>query len=319
MPSDAATIQITLPDGTTQAFPSGTTAHDVALSIGEKLAEAAIGAKVNGALVDVHRILLSEGQRPLEELDGWVTESQSEAVLSPSNNLEGIALEIVTMPRLNKQGRSKWRDEQHEKDALYLLRHSCAHIMAEAIQNLYPEARLAYGPPLEHGFYYDIALDTPISSDDFSKIEDEMRRLLKHDREFIRYDLDVEAGLRRLKHEGNKYKIDNAERAIDRCAKSISFYMTGDDDESLLDAGQPWFEDLCQGPHVDRTSRIGAFKVTSIASSHWHGDVNSDRFQRVYGTAFFTQADLDAHLEQLEQAKQRDHRVVGQKLGLFAI
>ncbi|MEM1444984.1 MAG: threonine--tRNA ligase [Planctomycetota bacterium] len=283
MSSQGPPIQITLPDGTTKEFPSGTTPHGVAASIGEKLAEATIGARFNGDLIDAHRPLEQDGE-----------------------------LAIVTAPRTDKKGRSKWRDEQHEKDALYLLRHSTAHVMAEAICKLYPETQLAYGPPLDTGFYYDIALDTPISSDDFEKIEAAMVEVVDENRVFTRYDLSLDEGSAKLQTEGNKYKLDNADKAKQNGAASLSWYITGDDRDAN-------FEDLCQGPHVDRTGRIGAFKVTSIASSHWHGDVNSDRFQRVYGTAFFTQADLDAHLEQLEQAKQRDHRVVGQRLGLFSI
>ncbi len=280
-PSDA--IQVTLPDGTAKSFPTPCTAHDVAASIGEGLAKAAIGAKVNGELYDLHRPLPGDCE-----------------------------LAIVTAPRQDKKGRSKWRDEQHEKDALYLLRHSCAHVMAEAICKIWPDTQLAYGPPLDNGFYYDLKLDTPISSDDFAKVEEAMSVVVGNDRAFTRYELSLDDGISKLAHEGNKYKIDNAEKAQQNGADALSWYITGEDPSKQ-------FEDLCQGPHVDRTSRLGAFKVMSVASSHWHGDVNSDRFQRVYGTAFFSQADLDDHLEKLEQAKQRDHRVIGQKLGLFTI
>ncbi|MEM8784195.1 MAG: threonine--tRNA ligase [Planctomycetota bacterium] len=298
----ASMIQITLPDGTTQDFPSGSTPHDIAKSIGDKLAEATIGARFNGDLIDAHAPLAADGD-----------------------------LSIVTAPRVDKKGRSKWRDEQHEKDALYLLRHSCAHVLAEAIQRVWPQTRLAYGPPLDTGFYYDVALDTPISSDDFGRIEAEMSKVVERDEPFTRVDFSAELGKQIVEQVGNKYKVDNAERAIEAGADTLSWYITGprpggvESGQALMARreGEPYPEgfwaDLCMGPHVDRTSRIGAFKVTAIASSHWHGDVNSDRFQRVYGTAFFTQADLDAHLEQLEQAKQRDHRVVGQRLGLFSI
>ena len=117
--------------------------------------------------------------------------------------------------------------------------------------------------------------------------------------------------MKRLEAEGNKYKLDNAQRAIGGGAASLSWYVTGEKDRN--------WEDLCMGPHVPATGRIGAFKVTSTASSHWHGDVTSDRFQRIYGTAFFTQADLEEHLAKLDEAKKRDHRVIGPQLGLFAI
>jgi len=285
-------ITITLPDGTKKDYDDGVTPLDVAKSIGAGLAKATIGARVNGELVDASHPIRQDAE-----------------------------VHIVTAPRQDKHGRSKFRDEQHEKDALYLLRHSCAHVMAEAIETLWPDTQLAYGPPLDTGFYYDIKLDEPISSDDFGKIEAQMKSIVEEQRDFTRYELPVEAGMSKLRDEGNKYKIDNAERAIEGGAVALSWYVTGEFDSTPhppLPTPQHW-EDLCQGPHVDRTSRIGAFKVMSVASSHWHGDVTSDRFQRVYGTAFFSAADLEDHLDRLEQAKARDHRVLGAKLGLFAI
>jgi threonyl-tRNA synthetase len=286
-------MQIQLPDGSIKDMPANSSAHDVALTIGEGLAKAAIGAKVDGQLYDLHRPLPGDCE-----------------------------LGIVTAPRLNKKGIPKYRDDEHQKDALYLLRHSTAHVMAEAIQRIWPETQLAYGPPLDNGFYYDLSLDTPISSDDFAKIEAEMKKIVEEDRPFVRYELSPESGLRKLGGEQNKYKLDNAHRAIEGGAGTLSWYVTGDVDPSQaehvnIEVGH--WEDLCMGPHVPRTSTIGAFKVMSVASSHWHGDVTSDRFQRVYGTAFFSQEELDSHMENLEEAKRRDHRVVGQRMGLFAI
>jgi len=275
-------MQITLPDGSTKDMPANSSAYDVALTIGQGLANAAIGAKVNGNLYDLRRPLPGD-----------------------------CALAIVTAPKLNKQNIPTYRDDQHKKDALYLLRHSAAHVMAEAIERLYPDTQLAYGPPLDNGFYYDLKLDTPISSTDFEKIESEMKKIVAEDRPFTRYELETQQGTKRLAQEGNKYKIDNAERAIAGGAAVLSWYVTGEVDRN--------WEDLCQGPHVDRTGRIAAFKVMSVASSNWHGDITSDRFQRVYGTAFFSQEELDQYLSNLEEAKRRDHRVVGQRLGLFAI
>ena len=198
-----------------------------------------------------------------------------------------------------------------DPEALVVLRHSTAHVMAEAIVRLWPQAKLAYGPPLENGFYYDIALDAPISANDFPRIEAEMARIVQEDRTFSRYDLPVEEGMARLQAEGNKYKVDNARQAIEKGARSLSWYATGKPKEN--------WEDLCQGPHIPSTGRIKGFKVMSVAQSHWHGDVTSDKFQRVYGTAFFEKKQLDDHLQQLEEAKKRDHRVLGPQLGLFTI
>ena len=198
-----------------------------------------------------------------------------------------------------------------DPDALTVLRHSTAHVMAEAIQRIWPKAQLAYGPALEDGFYYDIALDSPISAGDFERIEKEMAAIVAEDRPFTRYELPVNEGFARLEAEGNKYKIDNARKAVDGGAKALSWYATGKPKEN--------WEDLCQGPHAPSTGWIKAFKIMSVAQSHWHGDVKSDRFQRVYGTAFFDKKQLDEHLKMLDEARKRDHRVLGPQLGLFTI
>ncbi|XAM01475.1 threonine--tRNA ligase [Phycisphaeraceae bacterium D3-23] len=317
-------MQIQLPDGSSRELPDNASAYDLAADIGTGLAKAAIGARVNGELADLHR--------PLAEAASAAGSPGSPGDSDPN---APIQVAIITAPRLNKKGIPSYRDDAHRADALYLLRHSAAHVMAEAIEKLWPDTQLAYGPPLDNGFYYDLKLDTPISSDDFEKIEAEMKKIVEEDRPFTRYELEPQEGTKKLKEEGNKYKLDNADKAITSGAGTLSWYVTGEipnapsglryyakgalaglRDQWVKDV--PW-EDLCQGPHVDRTSRIAAVKVMSVASSHWHGDVTSDRFQRVYGTAFFSQAELDQHLENLEEARKRDHRVVGQRLGLFAI
>lgn len=272
-------MKVTLPDGSIKEFENPVSAYDVAASIGEGLAKAAIGAKVDGTLTDVHRVI--------------------------ENDCE---LSIITAPRVNKKGRSKG---EPNSDAMYLLRHSTAHVMAEAIERIWPDTELAYGPALDNGFYYDIKLDTPISTDDFAKIEEEMQKIVAENRAFNRYDLPIEEGIAKLNQENNKYKVDNANRAVEGGSSTLSWYVTGEKDTH--------WEDLCMGPHVPNTRFIGAFKVMSIAASHWHGDITKQAFQRVYGTAFFNPGDLEDHLEKLDEARKRDHRVVGRKLGLFEI
>jgi len=203
-------MQITLPDGSIKSYDRPVSALDVAREIGPKLAEAAIGAKVNDQLYDLNRPLPGD-----------------------------CRLAIITKPRTDKEGKTKG---EHNPDALYLLRHSTAHVMAEAIQRLFPKALLAYGPPLDNGFYYDIALDTPISTEDFPKIEAEMAKIVAENRAFTRYELPPADGMTRLNTEGNKYKVDNARRAIDGGAATLSWYVTGQKDQN--------WEDLCMGPHV---------------------------------------------------------------------
>ncbi|MAY74794.1 MAG: threonine--tRNA ligase [Phycisphaerae bacterium] len=265
--------KITLPDGSVREYDKPVSALEVAESIGSRLAKAAVGAKVDGALTDLSTVI---------ERDAEVA--------------------IIT---------EKTRDGEQDTDALYLLRHSAAHVMAEAIQRIVPGAQLVYGPPLEDRFYYDIRFpdDRPLKEGDFEAIEKEMAAIVKDDRAFTRYELPLDEGMTKLKGEGSKYKLDNAERAVAAGSGALSFYATGE-------PGKNW-EDLCRGPHVPSTGRVGAFKILSLSSSYWHGDENSDRLTRVYGTAFFSKKDLDQHLERLEEAKKRDHRVLGKALDLF--
>ena len=267
--------RITLPDGSVKEFAGPVTARQVAEAIGARLAQAAVGAKVDGVLTDLSAVI---------DRDASVA--------------------IVT---------EKKRDGTADADALMLVRHSAAHVMAEAIQRVVPGAQLVYGPALETGFYYDIAFpeDRPLREGDFAAIEAEMGEIVKEDRPFTRYELEYGAGMDKLNREQSKYKIDNAHRAHEAGSLSLSWYATGT-------PGKNW-EDLCRGPHVPSTGRIGAFKITSLASSYWHGDENSDRLTRVYGTAFFSQKDLDEHQHRLEEAKRRDHRVLGKQLQLFHI
>ncbi len=199
-----------------------------------------------------------------------------------------------------------------DNQAMFLLRHSTAHVMAEAISDLFPQVKLAYGPPVEGGFYYDMELATPITEGDFSRIEQRMAEIVRENRPFTRYELPQHQAMAALETQGNAYKLDNARRAIAQDASAVlSFYATGQ-------PGKNW-EDLCRGPHLPSTGRIGAFKVTSVAGAYWHGDATKQQLQRVYGIAFFSQAQLDAFVHQQDEAKKRDHRLLGKQLQLFTI
>lgn len=189
-----------------------------------------------------------------------------------------------------------------DDEGLEIMRHSCAHIMAEAICTLWPGAQLVYGPTVEDGFYYDIDLDEPIRPDDFERIEQKMREIVDADRPFVRTRMSRAEAAAKLA--GDRYKLDNMNRAE---GDVISFYSHGDE-----------FEDLCRGPHVPSTGKVGAFKVMSVAGAYWHGDPTEKMLQRVYGTAWPNKKQLNDYLRRLEEAKRRDHRVLGKQLNLFS-
>ncbi len=164
----------------------------------------------------------------------------------------------------------------NEDEGLAIMRHSCAHVMAEAICSIWATTKLVYGPTVEDGFYYDVDLDEPIRPDDFARIEQEMQEIVSADRPFIRRQMSKAEALAKLA--GDKYKVDNINRAD---SDTISFYSHGDG-----------FEDLCRGPHVPSTGRVGSFKIMSVAGAYWHGDPTQKMLQRVYGTAWATKKSL---------------------------
>jgi len=192
-----------------------------------------------------------------------------------------------------------------DPEGLEILRHSCAHIMAEAICRLWPNTKLVYGPTVADGFYYDIDLDIPIRPEDFEKIEQEMKKIIQSDQPFVRIEMTREQALQKMADD--PYKLDNIHRAS---GDVISFYRHGDSA----------FEDLCRGPHIPRTSCIDprAFKIMSVAGAYWHGDANQKMLQRVYGTVWPSKKELDSYLERMEEARKRDHRLIGRQMDLFS-
>jgi len=192
------------------------------------------------------------------------------------------------------------RDAQ-DPDALYVLRHSAAHLLAEAVMRLYPGVKIAIGPPIADGFYYDFEFPEPISEADLPRIEDEIRREIAEGRLWTREEVSREEARQRFLAESQPYKVELAEEA----EGPISLYTQGD------------FTDLCRGPHLQDASPIEAVKLTGLAGAYWRGDERLTQLTRIYGTAFYSQSDLDEHLRRLEEARARDHRRLGLQLDLF--
>jgi threonyl-tRNA synthetase len=262
-------MELELPDGKILDLPDGATGADAAAAIGPGLARAALAVKVDGEPRDL--------ARPLPE------------------TANGRArLEVIT----DKSG----------EEALQLIRHDAAHVLAAAVMDLYPGVKISIGPAIENGFYYDF--DFPdgvsLSEADFERIEAKMREHIEADEPFVREDVPAREALDRFLREAQDYKVELIEDLVrDDGLPTVSLYTNGP------------FTDLCRGPHAPSTKRIKAFKLQSVAGAYWRGDSNRPMLTRVYGTAFFSEKDLREYLERLEQARARDHRGLGPQLGLF--
>ncbi len=254
-----STISITLPDGSQRSLDAGSTALDLAKSIGPRLAKEATGAKINGELRDL--------TTPLGD---------------------GDAVELLTF---DSEG-GKW-----------VFWHSASHLMASAIKRVRPEARLAIGPPVANGFYYDIDVDPPLSEEDFAAIEAEMAAIAKDDPPIARREVSKDDALAFFREHGDTYKVELIQDLEDG---NITFYEHVE------------FADLCRGPHLPSMGPIKAFKLLSVAGAYWRGDEKRPMLQRVYGTAFPKKPDLDLFLERLAEAERRDHRKLGKQLDLFS-
>ncbi len=260
--------QIALPDGTLRQHNQGASAYDVAVEIGPGLAKAAIAAEIDGQLVDLH------------------------APIPTASDSDQVQLRLLT---------------KRDTEALNILRHSCAHVMAQAVMRLYQGVQLAFGPYTDTGFYYDLRTDTPLSEEDFPKIESEMRAIVKENANFERIEMPREEALHLCREMGQDFKVEHIETGL-ADQETLSFYRQGE------------FIDLCRGRHVPGTGHIGkGFKLLSLAGAYWKGDASRDQLQRLYATAFFDKKELTAHLKRIEEARRRDHRVIGKKLELFEI
>ncbi len=191
-----------------------------------------------------------------------------------------------------------------DKDGLEVLRHSCAHIMAQAVKELWPEVKVAIGPAIDNGFYYDFARKTPFTTDDFATIESKMQEIVKRDDKVSRKVLSRDEALEYFKSMDEKYKVELISGLPDEA--TISLYSQGD------------FTDLCRGPHVPSTGKVGnAFKLTKVAGAYWRGDSSREMLQRIYATAWASKKDLQNYITMMEEAEKRDHRKLGKEMDLF--
>ncbi len=278
-------IHVTLPDGSVKDFPKGVTPVEIAKSISPRLAEAALVAKVyatggngagsktgifsNSVDPDADGGLLYDLRRPLEQ---------------------DVKLRILT---------------EKDPDALYVFRHSAAHLLAAAVTELYPHVKLGIGPPVENGFFYEFLRDQPFTTEDLEKIEKKMRELAAQDLKNERKLLPKPEALKLYQDSNQIFKCELVEEKADE--PMVSFYTTGK------------FIDFCRGPHIPSTKRIQAFKLTNVAGAYWKGQEGNAQLQRIYALAFYTQKELDEYLHRIEEAKRRDHRRLGAELDLFSI
>jgi threonyl-tRNA synthetase len=246
---------------------------------------------------------VAEGTRPREVAEGIGKRLAQAAVAAKVNGT------IVDLDRELPAGNGELAFQiltEKDPESLGVLRHSCAHVMARAVMRLFPGVQLAFGPALENGYYYDIDSPTPIREDDFPRIEEEMKKIVKEGEPFERLERPTAEARALVADLGQGYKVEHIDDELKQFP-SLSFYRQGE------------FIDLCRGPHIPHAGRIGAFKLVSIAGAYWKNNANRKQLQRLYGTAFFNQKDLDVYLKQLEEAKKRDHRVLGKQLKLFTI
>ncbi|HEY7206616.1 MAG TPA: threonine--tRNA ligase, partial [Gaiellaceae bacterium] len=191
--------------------------------------------------------------------------------------------------------------DRSDSDALAVLRHSSAHLLAEAVRRLYPGVKIAIGPPIENGFYYDFDFPEPVHEADLERIEEEVQREIREGREWSREDVSRDEARERFRAEEEPYKVE----LVDTAEGDISLYTQGD------------FTDLCRGPHLQNAKPIKALKLTGLAGAYWRGDSSKPQLTRIYGTAFYSKEDLDEWLRQREEAEKRDHRRLGVQLDLF--
>jgi threonyl-tRNA synthetase len=285
------TIAVHLPDGAVREVPVGTTPFEIANSISPRLAAASVVARLT----------------PLTGAAGETvagSETGSEEQMYANQNAAGPRLVDLSTP-LTADTRLELVKE-NDPEALKVVRHSAAHVLATAVLELFPETKLGHGPATDSGFFYDFYREKPFTPEDLTLIEAKMAEVVARDEKFVREHEPREKALAEFERDGDFMKTHFVSKFTEP-GSDVSFYRNGK------------FIDFCRGPHVPSTGRVKAVKVTTLAGAYWLGDEKNPQLQRIYGTAFFSKKDLDEHFARLEEAAKRDHRVLGKQLDLFSI
>ncbi len=289
-------IAIHLPDGAVREVPAGTTPLEIANSISPRLAAAAVVARLTPLATSGPGNSASDA-RPAEG-------ASSEASMYAAENSAAPRLVDLSTP-LVEDTRLELVTEK-DPEALKVVRHSAAHVLATAVLELFPETKLGHGPATDSGFFYDFYREQPFTESDLAAIEAKMAEVVARDEKFVREYEPREKALAEFEKDGDFMKTHFVTRFTEP-GSEVSFYRNGK------------FLDFCRGPHVPSTGRVKAIKVTNLAGAYWLGDEKNPQLQRIYGTAFFSKKDLDEHFARLEEAAKRDHRLLGKQLDLFSI
>src|SRR5215470_14323657 len=285
-----ASIQITLPDGSVQEVPQGTTPADIARKISPRLADAALVARISDPAAASAQSASGAAATATGVDDGYQSNGAGELIDLRRPLDRNVKLQILT---------------EKDPDSLYVFRHSAAHLLAAAVMELYPNVKLGIGPPVENGFFYEFLRDEPFTPEDLEQIEKKMRELAARDLQNERKLIPKPEALKLYQDSNQLFKCELVEEKADE--PLVSFYTTGK------------FIDFCRGPHIPSTKRIQAFKLTNVAGAYWKGQEGNAQLQRIYALAFYTQKELDEYLHRIEEAKRRDHRKLGTELDLFSI
>jgi threonyl-tRNA synthetase len=290
-------IAVHLPDGSIREVPSGTTPLDVANSISPRLAAASVVARIAPVATHSDPRSACDGQSPAGEEPPEASMYAAED--AAASRLVDLSAPLTANVKLELL-------KENDPDALKVLRHSAAHVLATAVLELFPETKLGHGPATDSGFFYDFYRAQPFTPEDLAAIETKMAEVVARNEPFVREYEPREQALEEFERDGDFMKTHFVTK-FTAPGSEVSFYRNGK------------FIDFCRGPHVPSTGRVKAFKVTSLAGAYWLGDEKNPQLQRVYGTAFFSKKDLDEHFARLEEAARRDHRVLGKQLDLFSI